>query len=121
MGLFQFENETITFIADSACKMIKLPHFFLPNPFEVARFLHEFDKCTFHKALEIIRDCIDDFTEKSCDKLGKRTAFYTTQYGKGVNNSSLQSPFIRVQQSQTMDCDPNLKEIYDGPWSPLSE
>ena len=120
MGNFEL-GANITFAPDSAFKYIKLPHFSLVNPFDIADLFHSHNKCSFDKAIRTIRDCIDWFTENSRDKLGIRKSAYTTCSGRLNSNTSLQSPSIHVRHGQN-DSENNLalKDIYDGPWFPLA-
>ena len=120
MGEFRIKENDISFVPDSAQKYTKLPHFFLVNPFDIANLFHEHNKWPFHKTILSIRNRIDEFTEFSRDKIGKRTSAYTTQSGQLNSNSSLRNPHIQVHPSHAHETPPDLKEIYDGLWFPLS-
>ena len=120
MGSFAFTKNTVQFVPDAKHKYIKLPHFFLVNPFEIANLLHSHNKYPFHSALMLIRDCIDAFTEYSTDKIGLRIRYDTTRSGSLNVNPSLQSPSLQVRPVVVSESSPALKELYDGNWTPLS-
>ena len=120
MGNFIIKNNHIKLELTAENKFIKLPHFFLIDPFEFANILHENNKCSQVAALNLIRDCLEEFAELSIDQIGKRKSFYTTRSSNFHLNLSLKSPVIEIRHRTNFNCPTVLKQIYDAPWAPLS-